>query len=444
MTLRIPVKGDIRMAELIKLPQSREEIRVVQSERKKIAFERAKKTAWYQGKLAKIDVNKLDDPEVWNQIPVLTKDILRTFDHTEFIENFNIAPATDIAEYWRSGGTTGKPVFYPRTFEDVNYGLESWARTFPAIGIRAGDLCHISFPLGIHPAGQIWARSAHQKGVGMNWVGAGNSVPSEAQIDLILTLKPTVLISMSSFALHLTNIADAKGMDLSKSSVRIVICSAETLSDAKREKLGLRWGAEVFDVFGMSEAGLMGCEGNAHDGIHIWSDMYYCEVIDEETGEILKEGEPGAFCVTPLFTNNATPFLRWNSGDIVSMIERGKSVGQIGELFPMIQHAARTTGFFKIRGVNLNHAEFEDFMFRNIEINDFQAILETDDDDLESIRLKIEVKRGANAKKISEQIRSEIKRVFEVSALINLQKPGELAKLFETSIKAPRFVDERR
>ena len=110
----------------------------------------------------------------------------------------------------------------------------------------------------------------------------------------------------------------------------------------------------------------------------------------------------------------------------------------------MIQHAARTTGFFKIRGVNLNHAEFEDFMFRNMEINDFQAILETGDDELESIRLKIEVRRGTNVEKISERIRSEIKHVFEVSAIIDLQKPGELAKHFETSIKAPRFVDERR
>ncbi len=431
------------MAELMNIPQSREEIRIIQSERKKVAFERAKNAPWYEGKLSNIDENKLDDPGIWNQIPILTKDILRTFDHNQFIKNFNIASATDIAEYWRSGGTTGKPVFYPRTFEDVNYGLESWARTFPAIGIGAGDLCHISFPLGIHPAGQIWARSAHQKNVGMNWVGAGNSVPSEAQIDLILTLKPTVLISMSSFALHLTNMADTQGIDLSKSSVRIVICSAETLSDAKREKLGLRWGAEVFDVFGMSEAGLMGCEGNAHDGIHIWSDMYYCEVIDEETGQVLKEGETGAFCVTPLFTNNATPFLRWNSGDIVRMIERGKSVGQIGELFPMIQHAARTTGFFKIRGVNLNHAELEDFMFRNSEINDFQAVLETGEDDLESIRLKIEVKRDADEHKVAEKIMSEVKQVFEVSAIMDVQEPGELAKIFETSIKAPRFIDKR-
>lgn len=432
------------MTELLPWPKSRDDIRRTQSERKRVAFERAKTAKWYQGKLDNIDADRLDDPEVWGQIPIVTKDILREFDHAAFMDNFNVAPPTEIAEYWRSGGTTGKPVFYPRTFDDVNYGLESWARTYPAINITPGDLCHISFPLGIHPAGQIWARSAHQMQVGMNWVGAGNAVPSEAQVDLILALKPTILISMSSFALHLVNIADTKGIDLSESSVRIVICSAETLSDAKREKLARRWGAEVYDVFGMSEAGLMGCEGDAHDGIHIWSDMYYCEVVDEESGEILPEGETGTFCVTPLFTNNATPFLRWNSGDIVRLIEHGDSSGQIAELFPMIQHAARTTGFFKIRGVNLNHAEFEDFMFRNENINDFQAVLETGGDDLEHLRVKIEVKRGADEAEVSEAVSSEIKRVFEVTALIDLQALGTLAKAFEASIKAPRFVDERR
>ena len=228
------------------------------------------------------------------------------------------------------------------------------------MGIGPGDLCHISFPLGVHPAGQVWARSAQLFGVGMIWVGAGNAYPSEAQLDLIQTLRPTVFIGMSSFALHLANLAEAKGIDLAASSVRKLVCSAETLSDAKREKLARLWGAEVFDVFGMSEAGLMGAESAAHDGIHIWTDMYFIEVVDPETGKSVPEGEIGTLCVTPLWTNHATPFLRWNSGDLVSFVPQSKGSGLYADLFPMIRHANRTTGFFKVRGVNVNHAEFED------------------------------------------------------------------------------------
>lgn len=432
------------MTELLPFPKSRDEVRSIQTEQKKIAFERAKTAPWYKGKLEHIDGDRLNDPEVWAQIPILDKDTLREFNHAAFMENFCVAPATDIAEYWRSGGTTGKPVFYPRTFNDVDYGLVSWGRSFPAIGIERGDLCHISFPIGIHPAGQIWARSAHARGIGMSWVGAGNAVPSEAQIDLIMALRPTVLIGMSSFALHLVNVADTNGINLTESSIHTVICSAETLSNAKREKLARRWGARVFDVFGMSEAGLMGAEGAKHDGMHIWTDMFYIEVVDEITGENLPEGEVGTLCVTPLRTNHATPFLRWNSGDVVSLHERGESDGQVAELYPMIRHAQRTLGFFKIRGVNLNHSEFEDFMFGYGDVNDFQALMETDVDDLETLRIRIEVKRGADTDTVAAKVSDDVKRTFELSPRVEVLDLGTLAADFEASIKAPRFVDQRQ
>ena len=95
------------------------------------------------------------------------------------------------------------------------------------------------------------------------------------------------------------------------------------------------WGAEVFDVFGMSEAGLMGAENSAHDGIHIWTDMYVIEVVDPETGRTVPEGDVGTLCVTPLWTNHATPFLRWNSGDLVSFASRSAGTGPFAELFPV-------------------------------------------------------------------------------------------------------------
>lgn len=427
----------------LRIPASRAAIAMLQSERKAIAFQRAKRAGWYKDRLDHIDPAKLDDPEEWSKIPIIDKDTLRQWSHDEFMGQVNIAKPEEISEYWRSGGTTGQPVFYPRTFDDVTYGLLSWGRSFPCIGIGAGDLCHISFPIGIHPAGQIWARSAHDFGVGMSWVGAGNAVPSAGQLQLIATLKPTVLIAMPSFALHLANLADVEGIDLTQSSVRTIVTSAETLSEAKREKLTRMWGAEVFDVFGMSEAGLMGAEGPAHDGIHIWTDLFYIEVVDPETGRQLPEGKVGTFCVTPLWTGHATPFLRWNSGDMVSYHDRGDSPGTYAELYPMIRHARRTTGFFKIRGVNVNHSEFEDFMFRNPDVNDFQGVLVTDTSGMETLKLRLEVKRGVTNKSAAENVIREVKSVFEITPDIEVLAAGTLAKAFEASIKAPRFVDER-
>jgi phenylacetate-CoA ligase len=114
----------------------------------------------------------------------------------------------------------------------------------------------------------------------------------------------------------------------------------------------------------MSEAGLMGAEAAAYDGILIWTDMYDVEVVDAETGVAVEDGEAGTLCVTPLWTNEATPFLRWNSGDIVRKIDRSGDRGRWAEVFPVIKHANRTTGFFKIKGVNIKHSELEDLMFR--------------------------------------------------------------------------------
>jgi phenylacetate-CoA ligase len=426
------------------LPTSRADIARIQSERKRAAFALAKSVPWYRDKLGHIDIDGLDDPREWQKIPILDKDMLRRLSHAELLKAFCAVPVTEIAEYWRSGGSTGQPVFYPRTAEDLRFAELSWGRSFPCIGIGAGDLCHISFPLGVHPAGQVWARSAQMFGVGMVWVGAGNAYPSAAQLDLIQTLRPTVFIGMSSFALHLANLAEAKGIDLAAGSVRKLVCSAETLSAAKREKLSRMWGAEVFDVFGMSEAGLMGAENSAHDGIHIWTDMYFIEVVDPETGRAVPEGEIGTLCVTPLWTNHATPFLRWNSADLVSFAARSAGTGTFCDLFPVIRHANRTTGFFKVRGVNVNHAEFEDLMFRNADVLDFQAVLETEKGtDRESLRVLIEIKATCEENAVCPRVAEAVKRTFEISPAVQVLERGSLAAEFERSLKAPRFVDRR-
>jgi phenylacetate-CoA ligase len=188
----------------------------------------------------------------------------------------------------------------------------------------------------------------------------------------------------------------------------------------------------------------MGAETTAHDGIHIWTDMHFIEVVDPETGKSLPEGEIGTLCVTPLWTNHATPFLRWNSGDLVRFNSRAEGTGPFVDLFPVIRHANRTTGFFKIKGVNINHAEFEDFMFRNPLILDFQAVLETETaTDREGLRVLIEIKGTQDESATCNDVGTSIKSVFEITPVVEALKRGTLATEFERSLKAPRFIDRR-
>ena len=143
------------------------------------------------------------------------------------------------------------------------------------------------------------------------------------QLELIRELKPTIWCGMGSYGLHLANLAEAKGIDLAASSVKKIIVAAEPLSPAKREKLERMWGAQVFDQFGMTEGALVSCETVERDGLHLWSDLFFVEVVDETTGLPVAEGEVGSLVITPLFINEVTPFLRWVSGDVISMRPRG-------------------------------------------------------------------------------------------------------------------------
>jgi phenylacetate-CoA ligase len=426
---------------VLPVPESRDSVARIQRERKRVAVENAGRAPFFKGKLDHIDLDRLDDYEEWRKIPILDKEMLRAIPPERFYDEFCIAPKGTISEFWRSGGQTGRPLFYPRTFEDIRYAMEGFARTYRIAGVGRGDVVHNSFPLGIHPAGHMWARSAFDEGIGVNWAGSGAAAPSALQIQLLDLMQPTCWMGMSSYGIHLANLAEADGIDLTAGSVGKLLCTAEPLSAAKRDKLQRMWGAEVFDCFGMTECAMMAGESECHDGLHIWTDLAFIEVLDEATLEPVAEGEAGLLVMTALYTNNATPFLRWNSGDIVTYHEEGATTGPFS-VFPLIRHAHRTAGFFKVRGVNLTHSEFEDFIFAIPEIGDFKAeavALEG----VDAFRVTVELARGADEARVMDDLHAAIRSTFELSAEVVVVERGTLAKEFEKSVKAPRFADLR-
>jgi phenylacetate-CoA ligase len=425
------------------IPTSKSAIAALQSERKVHAVRQARRAAFFRGKLDHVDLGRLDDPREWAKIPLLDKDMLRAMSDAEFYRDFCLPPGEGdcVAQYWRSGGTTGRPLFYPRSRRDIEVAMHGFARVYACAGGKPGETVHCAFPLGIHPVGQMMARAAEVSNMGALMAGAGTTTPSALQIELIDKLRPDVLVAMSSYALHLANLADHNGIDLAGGSVRLVVCSAEPLSAAKREKLGRMWGAEVRDSFGMTEAGMMAAEDGRADGFRVWSDLFFYEVVDPRTGAPVPDGEVGALVVTPLFTNNITPFLRWVSGDLVSVDRDAPGSGPFG-VFPVMRHAQRTSGFFKVRGININHGEFEDLMFRLAPINDFKCEAVTVED-LDVLRVCVEIRRQADPEAAVALVAGEIKRVFEITPSIVTLELGTLAREFEASVKAPRILDRR-
>src|ERR1041385_1859675 len=116
------------------LPKSRVEIRRLQAERKRHAVEQALRSPFWRPRLEKVKLERLEDPEEGRKIPILDKDTLRALTDEHFYTEFCIKPADGIQEYWRSGGVTGQPLFYPRSYRDMEFGLEAFARTFDCAG----------------------------------------------------------------------------------------------------------------------------------------------------------------------------------------------------------------------------------------------------------------------------------------------------------------------
>ena len=392
---------------------------------------------FWKKRMPKLNLERLEDE--WRRIPILEKDTLRSLTDEQFYTEFCHSQHDGVSEFWRSGGVTGKPLFYPRSFRDMEFGLESFARTYDCAGAARGDRAHVSFPMGIHPVGQVFSRCAASRGITVNWAGSGASTPSALQLDLIRSLKPSIWLGMSSYALHLANLAEARGVEIT--SIKRIMTSAEPVSQAKRDKIERSWGAKLTDTFGMTEAGMMGAEDQPGLGFRIWSDMYFCEVLDPQSFEPAKEGEVGTLVVTALVTNNVTPFLRWSSGDLVTYSEADDGAGPYS-VFPRIKHAHRTTGFFKVRGVNLGHQDLEDFIFRHPEIGDFRAEA-INEGGLDALRLCIECRKGVDQKALVTRLIVEVKEKFELQPEVVVLETGTLAREFEANIKAVRFVDRR-
>ena len=430
------------MSAILDWPRSPSQVERIQSERKRRAVELARRAPFFRDRLRGVDIDRLDDPDMWAKIPLLTKDALRQIPPERFHDEFCVAPRAEVVEYWRSGGVTGRPLFYPRSADDMEYSIRCFRRAFVVIGATADDLVHVSFPLGIHPVAHLYARAAEDLGIGTIWCGSGSNTPSLNQLELIRELKPTIWAGMASYGIHLANLAEAQGIDLAASSVRKIIVAAEPLSPAKRHKLERSWGAEVSDQFGMTEGALVSVQAPQHDGLHVWSDLFLCEVVDEATGEPVPEGIVGSLVITPLFNNNVTPFLRWSSGDLVS-ITRANGGDQPWSIFPVMRHARRTVGFFKVRGVNINHSELEDLMFFNQGITDFKAEVINAETGLDVLRLFVEPKQGVDVGALQQGIRADVLKSFEVAAEITFLDRGTIGREFEASIKAARFVDRR-
>jgi phenylacetate-CoA ligase len=399
-------------------------------------IEWAGQSPFFARKLAAGDIRLGHDVtwDQWRSIPPTTKDELRRLG--SFEQEVVIVPRTEVVEFWRSGGVTGTPLYYPRTRADLDHSLESFARGLRIVGVTPQDTVMCSLPLGIHPAGQFLARAAEEIGAAVMWAGAGNQLPSAAQIDLIRQFRATVWLGMASFGLHLGHTAEAAGLSLAEAGVRLLITTAEPLSSSKRDLLSRLWGgASVRDMFGMTEVNMLGAECGTRPGLHMWTETSFCEVVDPDTLQPVEPGDVGVLCVSAKATGSATPFIRWISGDIVKL-EFGCDCSY--REYPRLIHSGRTSGFFKVKGVNINHAECEERLYAIATLRDFRVFATAGG----RLLAQVETTDGADVETRAAVI-GMFDATFGLRAEVEVLKRGTIADALGDQVKAQRFIDLR-
>src|SRR3954454_10544360 len=298
------------------------------------------------------DIRTLDDLAC---LPFTTKADLR--DNYPF--GMFAVPQQQIARIHASSGTTGRPTVVGYTAEDLRTWAALMARSIRAAGGRPGDKVHISYGYGLFTGGL----GAHYGGerLGCTVVPVSGGM-TERQVTLIRDFRPDIIMVTPSYMLAIADEMERQGLDPAACSLRFGIFGAEPWTNEMRAEMEARAGLAATDIYGLSEVigpGVAQECVETKDGLHIWEDHFYPEVIDPLTGEVLPEGEEGELVFTSL-TKEAMPVIRYRTRDLTRLLPGTARPG----MRRMEKITGRTDDMIILRGVNLFPTQIEEVVLR--------------------------------------------------------------------------------
>src|SRR3954452_8187726 len=232
------------------------------------------------------DCRSLDD---LGKFPFTTKADLRdTYPFGLFA-----VPMDRIVRIHASSGTTGKPTVVGYTAKDIDTWAQVMARSIRAAGARPGDKVHVAYGYGLFTGGLGAHYGAERLGLAVIPLGGGMT---ERQVQLIRDFKPDIIMVTPSYMLAIADEMERQGFDPKKSSLRVGIFGAEPWTNEMRHSIERRVGLDAIDLYGLSEVmgpGVAQECAETKDGLTIWEDHFYPEIINPESGEPVAEGERG-------------------------------------------------------------------------------------------------------------------------------------------------------
>lgn len=344
----------------------------------------------------------------------------------------------DLRRIHASSGTTGKPTVVGYTQNDLDVWAEVVSRSITAAGGRSGDMIHNAYGYGLFTGGLGIHDGAERMGCIVVPVSGGMT---ERQVTLITDFKPRIITVTPSYMLSVLDEFNARGIDPRDSSLAVGIFGAEPWTNSMRQEIEQAFDMHAVDIYGLSEVigpGVsMECV-ESKDGLHIWEDHFYPEIINPETGEVLPDGEQGELVFTSL-TKEAMPIIRYRTRDLTRLLP-----GTARSMRRMEKITGRSDDMIILRGVNVFPTQIEEQLFKCSDLSPHFQIELTRDDRLDVMTVHVEsTVDGATSDKrnaAAQELAGHIKNVIGVSSVVNVTEPGGVERSLG---KARRVVDNR-
>ncbi|WP_276301308.1 phenylacetate--CoA ligase PaaK [Halorussus lipolyticus] len=337
---------------------SRDEIRDLQNERLAETVEYAyENVEFYREALDEEGVSPedIESVEDVSKLPFTTKENFRD----EYPDGLFAVDHSEVSRIHASSGTTGKPKIVSYTDEDLGVWREVMARSLYAAGVRPEHVVQNAYGYGLFTGGLGFHDGVEELGACVIPTGGGNTA---RQLDMLQDLESDVLACTPSYCLYLAEAAEERGIDPKNLPLSTVIIGAEPFTDPMRDEIEEVLDVTAVDVYGLSEIIGPGvsieCE-EVQNGLHLWEDHFYPEVVDPQTGEPLPEGEEGELVITSL-TKQALPVLRYRTGDMTSLTYDECDCGRT--VVRMDNVTGRTDDLIIVRGVNVYPSQIEEVM----------------------------------------------------------------------------------
>ncbi|WP_049891427.1 phenylacetate--CoA ligase PaaK [Natronococcus amylolyticus] len=365
---------------------SREELRELQNDRLRRTVRNAYENVdYYRDELNKEGVTPEDIETVDDitKLPFTTKEDFRD----EYPDGLFAVDDDEIIRIHASSGTTGKPKIVSYTEDDLEVWSEVVARSLAAAGVEAGDTVQNAYGYGLFTGGLGLHYGVEELGATVIPIGGGNT---QRQVEMLEDLESDAIACTPSYALYLAETAQEMGVDIKELPLRAVIFGAEPCTDPMREEIEERLDVTGIDIYGLSEIIGPGVSNEcyeAQDGLHIWEDRFFPEVIDPETGEPLPVGEEGELVLTTL-SKEALPVLRYRTGDLTSLTYETCECGRT--MVRMDNVTGRADDLVIVRGVNFYPSEIEDVVLEFDEVAPYYRIDLDRVDNLDTLEVTIE------------------------------------------------------